>query len=412
MVRSGRHLAVWLAVIAALGVALRAAYLLTIGRDVAGIGDWFFYHWQGHAIADGLGFVDPLWMNFTGRRLASALHPPLYPLLLGGLSELGARSALAHRMLGLPLGAATIVLVGLLGRRAGGPRVALVAAGLCAVYPVMIATDGALMSETLYGPLVAGTLLGAWSLLERPRVWVAAVTGVVLGLAALTRAEALLLLPLLVWPVAVRGGAGWPARAAVATAACVLVIAPWTVRNLAVFDRFVGISTNDSTVVAGANCPLTYGGENLGLWDIRCISDRRFDDESVQAEAWRSEGLEYARDHAGRLPVVVAIRVLRMWDLWQPRRMVVLAEGRHLRVTQAGVAAWFLLLPFAVAGAVALRRAGRPWLLLLAPAAMVCVSAVLGYGMPRLRHAAEPSVLVLAAVGLVWLATARPWART
>ena len=52
------------------------------------------------------------------------------------------------------------MLVGLLGRRAGGERLGLLAAGLCAVYPLMIAVDGALMSETLYGPLIAVALLG------------------------------------------------------------------------------------------------------------------------------------------------------------------------------------------------------------------------------------------------------------
>ena len=38
--------------------------------------------------------------------------------------------------------------------------------------------------------------------------------------------------------------------------------------------------------------------------------------------------------------------------------------------------------------------------MLLAPAVAVAVAAVLGYGVPRLRHAFEPAVLVLAAVGV------------
>ena len=139
---------------------------------------------------------------------------------------------MAHRALGIPIGAVTIVLVGLLGRRAGGDRVGLIAAAICAAYPLMVATDAALMSETLYGALVAGTLLAAWRLLDRPALPIALGTGALIGLAALTRSEALLLVPLLAWPVAYRGGAGWPLRAAAATAACVLVIAPWTIRNL------------------------------------------------------------------------------------------------------------------------------------------------------------------------------------
>jgi 4-amino-4-deoxy-L-arabinose transferase-like glycosyltransferase len=160
MARLGRSFAVRLALLTAAGVVLRLVYLLTIGRHVTGIGDWFFYHWQANDIAAGRGFVEPYRLRFDHVALPSAGHPPLYPLVLSGVSALGGTGELAHRLVGLPLGAATIALVGLLGRRAGGERVGLVAAGLCAVYPIMIATDGALMSETLYGPLIALVLLG------------------------------------------------------------------------------------------------------------------------------------------------------------------------------------------------------------------------------------------------------------
>jgi 4-amino-4-deoxy-L-arabinose transferase-like glycosyltransferase len=404
----GRSFAVRLAAIAVAGVALRALYLLTIGRHVTGIGDWWFYHWQANDLAAGRGFVEPYRLRFDHVDLPSAGHPPLYPLVLSAVSALGGTGTLSHRALGLLLGPVTIVLVGLLGRRAGGERIGLLAAGLCAAYPLMVATDGALMSETLYAPLVAGLLLAAWRLLERPGRGVALVAGALLGLAALTRSEALLLLPLLLWPVAWRGGPGWPARAALATLACVLVIAPWTIRNAAVFGRFVPISNNDATVIAGANCATTYHGVDMGGWDINCISQRRLDNEAAQAAVWRDEGLTYAREHAGRLPVVLAVRLLRVWDLYQPRRQVGFAEGRERRVTQAGVVVYFALVALGIGGAAALRRRGRPLLVLLAPAAAVCVAALIGYGVPRLRFAFELPLLVLAAAGAIALWDARP----
>jgi 4-amino-4-deoxy-L-arabinose transferase-like glycosyltransferase len=397
----GRSFAVRLAAIAAAGVALRLLYLLTIGRHVTGIGDWFFYHWQANDIAAGNGFDEPYRLRFDHVLLPSAGHPPLYPLLLSAVSALGGTGTLAHRAAGLPLGALTIGLVGLLGRRAGGERTGLVAAGLCALYPLTIATDGALMSETLFGPLVVLVLLAAWRLLDRPGLTVAAGAGALLGLAALTRSEALLLLPLLLWPAALRGGPGGWRRAGVAALACAVVLAPWAIRNAAAFGRFVPISNNDATVVAGANCGLTYHGVNLGGWDIRCISPRRLDNEAAQAAIWRHEGLSYAAHHLGRLPVVLAVRLLRVWNLWQPRRQVGFAEGLERHTTQAGVAVYYLLCALALGGALALRRRGVPLLVLLAPAAAVCLAALLGYGVPRLRYAFELPLLVLAAAGLV-----------
>jgi 4-amino-4-deoxy-L-arabinose transferase-like glycosyltransferase len=410
MHRPPRAFGVRLAGIAAVGVGVRLVYLLTIGRHVTGIGDWHFYHWQANDLAAGRFFVEPFRLRLDGVSLPSAGHPPLYPAVLSIMSVLGGTSELAHRAVGLPLGAATIVLVGLLGRRVGGERLGLVAAVLCAAYPLMIAVDGALMSETLYGPLITVVMLAAYRLHDRPGRGIALGLGAIIGLAALTRSEALLLVPVLAWPVALRGGRGGAARAGLAALGCVLVLSPWTIRNAVEFGRFVPVSNNDSTVIAGANCPLTYHGVDLGGWNIRCISRRSEDNEAAQAATWRREGLDYARDHAGRLPVVAAIRLLRVWDLWQPRRQVIFAEGRQTRVEQAGVAMYFVLAVLGVAGALALRRRRELLLILLAPALAVSVSSVVGYGIPRLRHTFEPALLVLAAAGLVWLWDTRPWA--
>jgi 4-amino-4-deoxy-L-arabinose transferase-like glycosyltransferase len=405
--RPKRGFALRLAGLAAAGVGLRALYLFTVARHVNGAGDWHFYHWQANLIAEGRGFIEPFKFLFDHHVSPSAGHPPLYPLALAVVSKLGGTGELSHRALGLILGACTIVLVGLLGRRAGGDRLGLLAAALCAVYPLMIAVDGALMSETLYGPLIAVVLLAAWRLIDRPGPWIALATGAAIALAALTRSEALLLLVVLAWPAAWRGGPGWPLRAALATLACALVIAPWTIRNADRFSAFVPISTNDSTVLAGANCPLTYHGVDLGGWNIECISPRRDDNEAEQAAIWRREATDYARDHAGRLPIVAAVRFLRVWDLWQPRGQVMFAEGRQRRVEQAGVVVYFAFLVLGAVGAVALYRRGVTLLVLLAPAVAVCAAAVLGYGVPRLRHAFEIPLLVLAAAGILRLVDAR-----
>ena len=168
-----RPFAVRLAGIVAAGVALRAVYLLTVGREVTGIGDWWFYHWTANDLAAGHAYVEPFRLRFDHVALPSAGHPPLYPTLLAAISALGGTGVMWHRAAGLAFGALTIVLMGLLGRRVDGPRLGLAAAAVCAVYPLMIVVDGALMSETAYTPLVVGTLLAAWSLLERPRaaVW-------------------------------------------------------------------------------------------------------------------------------------------------------------------------------------------------------------------------------------------------
>jgi 4-amino-4-deoxy-L-arabinose transferase-like glycosyltransferase len=277
------------------------------------------------------------------------------------------------------------------------------AAVIAAVYPVLIGADGSLMSESLYGVLVAASLLLAFRLRDRQDARSAALLGAAIGLAALTRSEALLLLVVLALPLALMGpAAGRLRRVAACVLAAAVVLAPWLVRNWAEFDRPVLISTNDGTLLAGANCPLTYRGPDLGLWTVRCISAPVFTNEADQAARWSSEGAGYATDHPGRVPVVVAARLLRTFDLYQPWRMVPFAEARLGKVDKAGVLAYWLLLPFGFAGAWVMWRRGRraDLLTLLTPVVLVIATSVFGYGFPRFRLAADIVLVVLAAYSL------------
>ena len=396
-----------LAAVAVVGLVLRAAYLYGLARNVVGIGDWWFYHWQAGLIATGHGFTDP-WLLLASHHYApTAMHPPLYPLLLSGLYLLGAHSTLDQRSLGLALGTITLVLVGLLGRRVGGPRLGLLAALLYAVYPVMIAVDGDLMSESLYSPLIAGMLLMGFAVIDRPTLRRAAALGAVIGLAALTRTEALLFLPFLVVPVAWRARPDWGGRgrlAAVALLASIVVITPWLIRDEVAFGRFVLISTNNQTVIAGANCAKTYSGVNMGGWDITCIAPRTQTNEADQAAIWQHQGLSYAAHHLSRLPAVILLRELRVWDLWQPRRQArTFAEGEQIGVAEAGVAVFWVLGLIGIAGVLALRRRPPALLVLLAPFVVVVISTAVGYGVPRLRDSFDVALPVLAAAGVVAL---------
>jgi hypothetical protein len=401
---SGRSFWLRLGLIAAAGLVLRVAYVLALARDVGGAGDYAFYHSTANLLAEGHGFADPFrFVESGGEVEPTAGHPPLWPLLLSVASLAGATGEVSHKLVGCIVGAVVIVAIGVLARRIGGPRMGLLAAGLAAVYPNLIAADGALMSEALYGLFIVMALLAAHWLAERAGPLSAVTLGVIVGLAALTRSEALLLLPLLAAPIALAGPGRLAARAgrlAIVCLATVVVLAPWTVRNVSAFDRFVLISTNDGSLLAGANCPDTYSGPEMGGWSFDCISSARpGEDDAERAARWRREGLEYAREHAGRLPMVVPVRILRTWDLYKPRDQVRFAEGRHLTIVRIGVVWFFLLVPLAVLGFIALRGRVAPMLLLATPL-MVTLTSALGYGVPRLRHAAELSLLVLAAAGI------------
>ncbi|HEX3278211.1 MAG TPA: glycosyltransferase family 39 protein [Thermoleophilaceae bacterium] len=388
--------------IVAVGVVIRVVYTLVESPwPPPGLDDQFYFSAMPKLLADGHGFVAPFKLYFDHVTVATAEHPPLYSVVLALPALVGLDSADAFRLAGAVFGAGTIALVGLLGRRLAGERAGLIAAAIAALYPTLIAADGALMSETLYGLLTAASLLAAYWLYDRPSLGRGAALGALVALTALTRGEALILLPLLLVPLLWRRDVGsgelWRV-AGVALVAFLLVLTPWTARNWVVFNRPVAIATNSGTAVAGANCAVTYAsGNHLGGWYPPCIKEHPGENEAEHHADALKDGVRYARHHVGRLPVVLAARFGRVWSVYKP---FAIPEGRSVRVQKAGVIAFFVLVPFAVAGFLALRRRREVTWILLAPFIIVAVTALTTYGNLRFREPAEVALVVLAAVGV------------
>ena len=398
-----RRLLLVMLAIAGAGLALRAAYVLLVAERVPGLGDAEELHGLANVIADGRGYVNPFAPPGTEAE-PTAHKPPLYPLLLAGVSALGGQGWTAHQLASALMGTATVLVLGLLGLRIAGPRAALIAAGLGAVYPAFVARDASLHSETLAALLVALALLTAWWAHERPTTARLALLGGVIGLAGLARSEGVLLLVLLALPVVWhRAGPRRTRGLAVVVGACVLVLTPWLVRCWIAFDQPVAITTSSGDLLAGANCAEVYGGPLIGQWAFNCVLGEQGANEAEIGNRLRDRGLRYAREHTGRLPAVLTARALRPWGLYRPSQEVGLQRlgggGPRVMGWLGLVVAW-ILLPAAVAGAVLLRRRGRPLAILLAPIALVVVLSLAAYGILRFRAAADVTILLLAAVAL------------
>lgn len=398
-----------LVLIGVAGALVRVAYTLVLGRHVElGISDATFYSGAANLLAQGEGYVD-IWRSLAeGETLRTAHHPPGWPALLSIFSLVGVDSELGHRLVGAVLGGVVVVAVGVVAGRVAGRGAGLVAAGIAALHPTLVAADGSLMAETLAGLLVLLIVLLALSTVVDPRWSAALALGAAIGAGALVRGEALLYLPLVVLPVAVlaarrRTPAVGARVVALALVGVVALVGPWTVRNALLFDEVVLISTNDSTVLAGANCDPAYRGPGIGGWHLDCVRPVG-GTEVEEAAEWRHQGLEFLGENRGRLPLVVAARVARTWGLLGAFPPV--AEGRHPGTQAVGNVVWLVvLLPGAVAGAVVLGRRRRlvELGLLLAPVGSATAVSILGFGMLRFRHPMELSAVVLTAVAAATL---------
>ena len=224
-----------LGLIAGAALAVRLLYTLIFARGVPVTGDALTFHLVAGRLAEGEGFFRPPAQGIpaplgTG---PTAEHPPLFEVLLAGFDLVGLDTPTAQKAGVCLVGTVTVVLIGLAGRELAGPRAGLIAAGLAAVYPMLWIADGSLMSESLYGALIAAIVLCALRFAREPTTRRALGLGVLVGLAALTRGEAILLVVLLLVPLARRQ----LRLAAVAVRPRWWCSRPWTVRNLIEFER-------------------------------------------------------------------------------------------------------------------------------------------------------------------------------
>ena len=414
----------WALLIGLAALVVRVLVILLVDPHVPEVGDASAYHLLANNLADGRGYIRPFDLAKFGRVVPTAEYPPMFPYFLSLFARLGARSVEAQRLVMGVVGSGTVVLIALIGRRVGGTAVGIVAGVLAAVYPMLFLAEATLMSESLFVFLVAAALLLAYAAADRPDLFRFVALGAVLGLATVTRAEAMVLAVFLVVPLVWRlrdSSVGRRiAMGALVLAVAAIVVVPWSVRNARTFNEFVPVSNSLVQIVDGANCRLTYSGPYLGSWrstfgnadahGTECFegfngSQPGFD-EAKAAAVSRRDGLNYISGHLTALPKVAAARLLRTFGLFRPAQQTQLEalEGRPLGWERAGTYMYWVLAPLAIGGLVVLiRRRATVWPLVAAIITVV-VSTVLTYGTQRFRITAEPAILVLAAAALVAIA--------
>jgi hypothetical protein len=251
-----------------------------------------------------------------------------------------------------------------------------------------------------------------------PQTRWAVLTGILGGLATLTRANAVLILPVLaaaLWFPPRRSFAAAAAPVTVLLAAAA-IISPWALRNYIVFAEWAPLSTSSGFGLAGVYNEQARDDERFhaqwrapiivpayqDLYSIPELREVDIDDELGE------RGRDFALDQPGYVGEVMLWSTLRLLNFAEGGTATPdgLYRGRGLgvEVTPAEPLVFYLVLPFAIAGVVVLvgrprRERGALWFWLL-PVALV-LPALFVLGLPRYRAPAEPFLLMLAAIGAI-----------
>jgi 4-amino-4-deoxy-L-arabinose transferase-like glycosyltransferase len=406
-----RRFYAWLAAALATGIAVRLIYALHYKWNQTVYGDAAYFFYQARAISEGHWFIDPLRWQWAHQGFhAGAEHPPLYTLFLTIPDLLGFGTFREAMIASVLLGSMTVVVIGFLGRQVAGWKVGVVAAFIAAIYANLWINDGLVLSETAAALAVALFTLFAYKFWKHPTWRNAAWFGFFGGLAILTRAEIVFLIPCLGLALVLTARTlslrQQLQRLGVMALLVALPVMPWVAYNLVRFDHPVTLSTGGDFTLANTNCAGTYYGVNLGWWDANCLANRyqQKGDESTVAIHYEHQGLDYVKHHLSRLPIVVAARVGRMWGLFRPFQQLPkedFEQGRGPRtITKLALVQYYALAILAIGGLVMLRRRKVIIYPLVSLAVIATFAAMLAFGATRYRVPAEIAIVVAAAVPL------------
>ena len=406
------------ALLAVLVVALLARVAVIVATpDFRPIFDAADFHRHAHSIASGHGYPS----SQLGVPGPTAFRPPGYPVFLAGVQKLGGGWE-AERVAGALLGVVTVLLIYLIALRVWGARVALVAAGLAAVFPLLVVRNASLLSEVLFIPLALASVLALLVFRDDRRLRWAVASGVLCGLAVLTRTNCLLLV------VALAAGAwvGRPrlSRAALTAPAVVLLataltLSPWVIRNAVVFDRFVGLGTGagyglSGTYNAESRARSEHPGEPFApnvLRTYRDLLSRRDLNEAELTARFGDRARDYIRDHPLYVAQTTAWNVLRLLDVERRGEYERTFVAQELQALGVGgivspvvlLGSLYVVLLLALVGAVAEVRSRGPRApaFLWASPLLALLPALAIYGLPRYRAPADPFLIMLAALGIL-----------
>jgi 4-amino-4-deoxy-L-arabinose transferase-like glycosyltransferase len=362
----------------AAALVVRVVYCLVVLRDYTPISDASDYYKIAVSFSEGRGISTTFPYGYEH---PTAFRPPLFPALLGVVFAVTGPSLGVAQAVQVLLGSTVVVLLAVLAARFGGRRAGLIAGGLAAIYPPLLANDGPPLTEPLALTLL---LAGLLALGQRK----ALIAGLLIGALVLTRPSAQLLVPVIgLWFLI---QVGWR-RTVVFAVAVGIVVLPWVARNQIEFGKPVLVTSNGFNMnAAWSEVSLAQAKPSDGVYDPRFAHLRTgaaaYNEAELDANL-RENGLEGLKNHKSEVPGVVWRNARFLLDLHRGyENGAERYDGRNLTLRYWAVPATWVVMAAGVIGLIRLRRRRLPesGLILLCGAYFLLIS-IAAVSPPRLR---------------------------
>jgi 4-amino-4-deoxy-L-arabinose transferase-like glycosyltransferase len=314
-----KHLLAFVLFVAVLVRIPMAFYMGDQVTVLPGIHDQISYDALARSLLAGQGYrFTEHWYPFTPANTPTAHWSFLYPLYLAGIYRLIGYHPLGARLFqGIVGGALMCLFIYLIGRRIVSERVALLGAGLAAVYGYFIYYSVALMTETFFIVMVLLCLLVSLQLKDEPSLarWI--LLGLSLGVATLIRQTILLFAPVLfVWLFWELKGRIRLWHVVVSLGMIVLLITPWTMRNYHVYRQFLPLNSNAGYALYASNHPhlgTDWRNENIV---VPVPEELAGQNEAAINHALLRKGIGFVLEDPGRYLWLILDKALEYFQFW------------------------------------------------------------------------------------------------
>jgi len=402
--------------IIAIGLTARIAVTVNAGlaAPFAPRSDAIEYDSYAWNLVQGRGYsgISPDVKSPTGELLEhpTAYRAPLTSVFWAGIYWLFGHRYSPVRLAQCVLDTLTILVLYRIARLCFSDVVALLTAGVYAVWPTALLYSSLPGSEPLYAFLFCWSLLLSLQFAEHPTLLRALGAGVLLGLALLTRGNAVMMVVLLIpWGVVQFRKTPWLIlRACLIPFMAMLMLLPWTIRNYRVLHAFVPIETGGGDVLLGsynrviATDPLYYG-----YWVFPTSELPEYTQQiTAPNDEVKRDGVEmrlakqWILDHPEKWWYLLESRFRRSWTPFlQPKSPVLYRIGM---MASWGPVLVLLILGFLPTAIYFLGTNHPGWILHIGILHFV-LTALVFWGASRFRYPVEGLCIILASATLVWL---------
>jgi 4-amino-4-deoxy-L-arabinose transferase-like glycosyltransferase len=310
-----------LLIIFLVALALRVAWIATLNNKVDEWGEEGVKE-AAWSIIEGRGYSMPRSVSlYPGNQPLYAWREPAFSFLLVPVFFFFGENYLAAKILLAVLGSLAAVLLYLLGRETfDSEAIGTTAAFTFAVLPEIIYWNGYLTPETLTIFMLLLPVLFLTRSVKNPSFLNIFSAGSLLGLAALTRAQTILLTPFLLFSfILVCRDKGRALRnAGLMLLFFGLVFSPWVIRNYAIFHRPVVVPTVTGEVFYIANNPgaLREMDKPAGFFHGEDASLFKNMSEVEICSWYRNEAFKFIFTHPRDYLKLVGNRFVRFWRFY------------------------------------------------------------------------------------------------